>query len=313
MTCPTPDQLDRWVNEQLDPAGQAALAAHIDGCPHCQSALDQLTTDPPSAKSDADPELDRLLEQLKETLPGKAPTAADADRPVVPGYDLIEVVGRGGMGVVFRARQRGVNREVAVKLLHRGAADTEDAARFRREGEALGKLRHPHVVQVFDVGVADGRPFLVMEYVPGGPLSKFADGKPLPAQTATALVEPVARAVQHAHDNGVLHRDLKPGNILLSGGEVVGSWGGVETTVTTTPPHHPTTPKVADFGLARNIDPGESLTLTGVILGTPSYMAPEQVGGEERLTPACDVYGLGAVLYELLTGRPPFTTRTSGA
>src|SRR4051812_15920782 len=167
--CPTTDRLDRWVNERLDPTGQAAVAAHVDGCATCQAALDRLTADVQLAAPAADPEFDDLLRQLKETLPVRPAVPAEGDRPVVPGYDLLEAVGRGGMGVVFRARQRGVNREVAVKLLHRGAGTGEDAARFRREGEALGKLRHPNVVQVFDVGVADGRPYLVMEYVPGGP------------------------------------------------------------------------------------------------------------------------------------------------
>jgi WD40 repeat protein len=302
--CPSPDRLDEWVNERLDPAEQAALAAHIDGCANCQAALDRMTADTRPAAPAADPGFDAALRQLKETLPGRPAVAADGDRPLLPGYDLLEVVGRGGMGVVYRARQRGVNREVAVKLLHRGAADGEDAARFRREGEALGKLRHPNVVQVFDVGVADGRPYLVMEYVPGGPLSRRADGRPLPPADAAAVVEGVARAVQHAHDHGILHRDLKPGNILLSG--VRNQEPGITDPSSLAPDSWPLTPKVADFGLARSIDPGESVTLTGVIVGTPSYMAPEQVAGDGRLTPACDVYGLGAVLYELLTGRPPF-------
>jgi WD40 repeat protein len=199
-----------------------------------------------------------------------------------------------------------VNREVAVKLLHRGAADGDDAARFRREGEALGKLRHPNVVQVFDVGVADGRPFLVMEYVAGGPLSKQTDGKPLPPGAAAEIAEGVARAVQHAHDHGILHRDLKPGNILLQIDER-GMMSDESKHSSLTTHHSPLRPKVADFGLARRIDAGETLTQAGMVVGTPSYMAPEQVGGDERPTPACDVYGLGAVLYELLTGRPPFS------
>src|SRR5206468_2536160 len=146
-----------------------------------------------------------------------------------------------------------------------------------------------NVVQVFDVGVADGRPYLVMEYIPGGSLSKFADGHPLPAATAAALAEPVARAVHHAHEGGVLHRDLKPGNILLSPPSAVPSPPSEDTRLETAD-GGPGTPKVADFGLARSIDAGETVTLTGMILGTPNYMAPEQVAGEGHLTAACDVY-----------------------
>jgi eukaryotic-like serine/threonine-protein kinase len=299
--CPTHEQLDGWVNEQLEPLVQAELAAHVDACSKCQAELDRLTAGSP-ATARPDPEFDDLLRQLRETLPR---VAADGDRPMVPGYDLIEVVGRGGMGVVFRAWQRGVNREVAVKLLHRGAADGDEAVRFRREGEALGKLRHPNVVQVFDVGVAEGRPFLVMEFVPGGPLSKHAEGKPIAPGVAAEIVEGIGQGVQHAHEQGILHRDLKPGNILLSG--VRAQEPGVSEGSPLTPGSSPITPKIADFGLARRIDAGETLTQAGMIVGTPSYMAPEQVAGNERLTPACDVYGLGAVLYELLTGRPPFS------
>lgn len=306
MTCPSPENLTRWVNERLDPVEQAAVAAHVNGCSQCQAALDALTAEPPVEVHLPDPAQDPLLRQLKETLPGKAPAAQDANRPPVPGYDLLEVLGRGGMGVVYRARQRGLDREVAIKLLHAGVSDSDSLARFHREGEALGRLRHPNVVQVFDVGVADSRPFLVMEYVPGGTLSEHTDGKPLPPAAAAAIAAGVAQAIQHAHEHGVLHRDLKPGNILLQSRQSTVSSPQSTTFRLQTGDSGLGTPKVADFGLARPIDAGQTLTQAGMVVGTPSYMAPEQVSGTERATPACDVYGIGAVLYELLTGRPPF-------
>jgi serine/threonine-protein kinase len=211
--------------------------------------------------------------------------------PTLPGYELLDIAGRGGMGVVYRARQTGLNRIVAVKVLIAGAhAGPRELARFRAEAEAVGKLRHPNIVAVHDAGTADGIPYLTLEYVEGGNLARKAAGRPQPPAEAARLVETLARAVEAAHAAGILHRDLKPGNVLL------------------TPDG---TPKITDFGLSKRLDGDEGHTASGTILGTASYMAPEQAGGKRKnLGPATDVYALGAILYELLTGRPPFRAET---
>ncbi len=204
-------------------------------------------------------------------------------------HELLEELGRGGMGVVHRARQVPLNRIVAVKRLLKGAsASPEDMARFRAEGEAAARLSHRHIVAVHDVGSSDGQPYLVMQYVEGTTLARRLATGPLGPAEAAALLEPICRGIQHAHDRGILHRDLKPSNILIDAeGE----------------------PMVGDFGLARRIDlDGDpSLTASGAILGTPSYMAPEQAASRRgAIGPRTDVYGLGAILYQMLTGRPPF-------
>jgi serine/threonine-protein kinase len=201
-------------------------------------------------------------------------------------YDLLDEVGRGGMGVVYRGRQRSLNRIVAVKMVREAhLASPNDAARFRAEAEAAARLKHPNIVTVHEFGTIDGQAYFAMEYVPGLSLAQRLAGETLPApRDAARLIAAVARAVHHAHTQGILHRDLKPANVLLAD-------------------EHP---KVTDFGLAKRIDHAESLTKSGDVVGTPSYMAPEQATGRKELTPAADVYSLGAMLYELLTGRPPF-------
>ncbi len=204
-------------------------------------------------------------------------------------YELLEEIGRGGMGVVHRAVQPRIGRSVAVKRLLQGAsARPEDVARFRAEAEAAGRLEHPNIVTIHDVGMIRGQPYLMMQLVEGTSLAKRLVDGPLPPGEAAALLAPVCRAIQHAHDRGVLHRDLKPSNILIDAGG---------------------RPLVVDFGLAKRIDLGADadLTETGAILGTPSYMAPEQAASRRgAVGPPSDVYGLGAILYQMLTGRPPF-------
>lgn len=202
-------------------------------------------------------------------------------------YELLEELGRGGMGVVFRARQISLKREVAVKMLLRGKlATTDDEARFRREAESVAKLDHPAIVPVYEVGEHDGRLFFSMKYVAGETLSrKLSNGPLLPRETARIL-STVAKAVHYAHEQGVLHRDLKPSNIIIDqNGD----------------------PHVSDFGLARPIADAASLTRTGAVLGTPAYMAPEQAAGNRgQVGPKSDVYSLGTILYHSLTGKPPF-------
>jgi hypothetical protein len=207
-------------------------------------------------------------------------------------YEILEEIGRGGMGVVYRAHQSGVRRVVAIKMILGGEHTTAAALeRFRIEAEAAARLRHDGIVQIFDLGTESGRPYLVMEYVPGGSLKSQLDGTPWPGPQAAELVERLARIIHAAHEKQIIHRDLKPANILLSpDGQI----------------------RITDFGLAKLMDESASLTLTGEVLGTPSYMAPEQARGERKeILPATDVYALGVILYELLTGRPPFKGATA--
>jgi WD40 repeat protein len=208
----------------------------------------------------------------------------------VPGFEIEAEVGRGGWGVVYRARQTQLNRTVALKMILAGAhAGAEERARFLAEAEAIAALHHPGIVQVHELGTCDGLPYFALEYCPGGSLAGRLAGTPLPSREAAALLEQVARAVQAAHEKGIVHRDLKPANILL---DASGS------------------PLVTDFGLARRLEASGGLTQTGAVMGTPSYMAPEQARGQ-RVGPAADVYALGAILYECLTGRPPFKAATT--
>jgi tetratricopeptide (TPR) repeat protein len=270
---------------------------------------------------------DLVATNLAPTMPAdhhlRRRTFVASGRPSIPGLELMEVLGSGGMGVVFKAKQAKLDRDVAVKFLHEAhRAGTGQRDRFLHEARAVARLRHPHLVQVYEFGEAPAaggagsQPYLVLEYVPGGSLAELLRGSPQPPKEAARLVETLADAIHYAHQQGVIHRDLKPANVLLAGNPE----SGVESRDTTgdtlnlrlsTSHSLLPFPKITDFGLAK-FSTGTNLTQTGDVLGTPSYMAPEQtVGKSGVITAAVDVYGLGAILYEALTGRPPFHAETA--
>ncbi len=272
-----------------------SISSHLEVCPECEAAarrMDALT----------DPVIDRLRRAftpdprdvaVATTVEGSvvppARRRAGPSLPRVEDYEILEELGRGGTSVVYRARQSHPARVVALKVLLSGPhADAERRARFVAEADTVARLRHPNIVQIHQVGESDGLPYLALEYVNGGSLAQALVGTPWPPARAAGLIERLAHAAESAHRAGVVHRDLKPANILLA------SDG---------------TPKLTDFGLARLEE--SDLTATGAVLGTPSYMAPEQAEGKSHeVGPAADVYALGSILYELLTGRPPFRGAT---
>jgi serine/threonine-protein kinase len=223
-------------------------------------------------------------------------------------YELLEELGRGGMGVVYKARQRNPERIVALKMTLRGElASAEERARFMAEAKLAARLNDAHIVQVYDVGEHDGQVYFSMQFIEGTTLARLVADGPLPPREAARHVAAVARAVQHAHEQGIVHRDLKPSNVLLSkrGQAPISTPPSTSESKKVPVPFSECEPYVTDFGLARRVEGGESLTRTGAIVGTPSYMAPEQAEGK-RGTPASDIYSLGAILYHLLTGKPPF-------
>lgn len=280
---PPPDRLDAFGRGDLSEAEAAAIEDHLAACPSCLEWLGRGLGG------------DELIELLRVADRGSARIpAGDGPVPPIPtvgpdGYDIIGPIGRGGMGVVYRANQRGLGRTVALKQIRAGLdADAHDLARFRAEAEAAARLRHANIVQVYDVGLRDGLPYIAMELVEGESLAERLRRGPLRPREAAELVMAVAGAIRHAHGAGIVHRDLKPANILL----------GPEGT-----------PKVVDFGLAKRLDSDPGPTHTGALIGTPGYMAPEQAAGQPVGCPA-DIYALGATLYECLTGRPPFQGAT---
>ncbi len=224
-------------------------------------------------------------------VPKKPLPVAPPHWPTVPGYELLGELGRGGMGVVYKARQINLNRIVALKMILAGAhAGSVELARFRLEAEAVAQLEHPHIVQVHEIGEQSGLPYFSLEFIAGGTLDRKMGGLPQSPDRAAEVVQTLAQTMYFAHRRGVVHRDLKPANVLLTEEGV---------------------PKISDFGLAKRLDSQVIHTQSGAIMGTPSYMSPEQAEGRiGDVGPATDIYALGAILYELLTGRPPFEAKT---
>jgi eukaryotic-like serine/threonine-protein kinase len=337
--CPSTEKLRRLLAETLSTAEREGLVRHVEGCASCQEHLDRLTGIPdvemwrraerPCRGSTAEERMIRHLKRVSDwmmvpTLMMQAARSSEdlshavvrrqaegSEWPTLPGYEILGELGRGGMGVVYKARQLALGRIVALKMVLAGShAGPKNLARFRAEAAAIARLHHPNIVQIYDVGEAAGRPYFVLEFVPGGSLAEHLQGKPQPVRPAAHLVKTLARAVHAAHANGVIHRDLKPANILLQKTEGVANSDFCLLT-------SDFSPKITDFGLAKCAGgDGEALdvpgpTVTGEILGTPDYMAPEQATAPRQpVGPAADVYALGAILYELLTGQPPFTGET---
>jgi WD40 repeat protein/serine/threonine protein kinase len=338
--CPSRHELERLLDEQLTDADFRAVSLHVSECPDCQSALEHLTADTevsgvclslarPST-GPAEPETLFLARLKQSPLDGRPDGAAGRLRqpgaapPGVPGYEVVRELGRGGMGVVYQARQRGLNRSVALKMILAGPhAGEKNLARFRQEAEAVARLHHPNIVQVYEIGEAAGVKYIALEYVEGGNLGQHLHGDPQPVEPTVRLIETLARTVHFAHQRDIVHRDLKPANVLLQL-QIADCRLQIERQdargVDRGARHDPQSaicnlqsaiPKITDFGLAKRLDaPGDG-SHSGEVVGTPSYMAPEQAGGRNHLVgPATDVYALGAILYEMLTGRPPFKGAT---
>ena len=313
IACPSDEQLVMLLEERLGAVELSDVVLHLESCTDCQALLEHLTDDhltdgggrsslsgvqgllaPGSRVAFDDPEAGRSHARDSAIggcrRPGRR-RAAGERWPAVAGYDIEEQLGSGGMGVVYRARHRRLNRQVALKMIRAGSQGRpEHIARFRIEAEAVARLHHPNIVQIYDVGEAGGLPYFALELLEGGSLEARVAGTPQPERQAAALLATLAGAIHAAHGAGIVHRDLKSSNVLFTADGV---------------------PKVTDFGLAKRLDEEDNQTTTGQVLGSPSFMAPEQARGENRTVgPAADVYALGAIFYEMLTGRPPFKGTT---
>lgn len=296
--CPTDAELTDFHLGNLPPDRLEAVTSHVEACARCERWLEELdgVTDDALLAVRAMPGRTEYLTNQANQSALRSNVSPPLTGTRVGDYEVLEEIGRGGMGAVYKARHARLRRTVALKVLSRGEfAGAEDRQRFLAEAEAIARLRHPNIVQIHEVGEwqsAGGAtlPFLALEYVEGGNLTRHTGNRPQPASLAAAWVTTLARAVQHAHDHGVIHRDLKPSNVLLTGDGQL---------------------KLCDFGVAKLFAGPDLQTRTGLLIGTPEYMAPEQAGSAQHVGPAADVWALGAILYSLLTGHPPFTAPDS--
>jgi WD40 repeat protein len=303
LACLSNENLTRFVQGALREQERIQAGEHILVCTECAQRLDALVSSDPllaSLPTQAslpldDPLVPSLVSALLKSPPSGWDTTIADDKPpkpgampTIPGYEILEILGQGGQSVVYRAVQTKLGRLVALKTVS-GGSSAADRMRFQREAEAVAQLKHPNIVQIHDIGEHEGHLFLALEYVAGGTLAHRLAGTPQPPTQAAELIHTLARTVHAVHVHGIVHRDLKPGNILLTTEGV---------------------PKVVDFGLAKRSETDSHLTHSGVLIGTPAYMAPEQASAQGKdVGPAADIYALGAILYEMLTGRPPFTGR----
>ncbi len=312
--CPSTNRLTALMREELSDREAAEIEDHLDRCSRCRARLHELPdwalSEPVCPAGSVEVVLPSSIQRLAARQPasilsgprGSPYPVCPQPLPIpdrIPEFDQIRKVGQGGMGTVYRAVQDGLDRAVALKVLHEASsADGYGLRRFRREVQALARIRHPNVVQIHDIGAFEGRPFLVMEWIEGGDLGARLREGPLAVTEAIKILVPLARALQAAHDLGIVHRDLKPGNVLLAVDEAGG--------------HRPQ-PKLVDFGLARLVGEAPGQTTRGTALGTPGFMAPEQTGlmGDVPQGPAVDIYAMGALLYTMLIGRPPFAGSTA--
>jgi eukaryotic-like serine/threonine-protein kinase len=329
----TTDELRALSLGRLTDAELAHLSAHLGDCAECCRRIDQLAaTDPLVARLQqgaAEGEVTLVSSaqrrsavgalsrghSTRATGPRTGPEAESVIRPApkqIGDYEILAEAGRGGMGVVYKARHRGLQRLAAVKMVLSGEfASPAQEVRFRLEAELAARVQHPNIVHVYEIGSYEGRPFLALEWIDGGSLANRLDGDPWSPLEAASLVETLARAIHVAHTEGVVHRDLKPANVLLQQDErakmkVEGISSGTEFI-----PHLSSRifPKITDFGLAQGTEGSLTLTQSGILVGTPGYMAPEQAGGSERravVGPAADIHALGVILYQLITGQMPF-------
>jgi tetratricopeptide (TPR) repeat protein len=336
VNCVAEAELRAFQRGEVPDSVATLITGHLETCPDCAALADRL-----------DAEVEPCVVHLRAAVAGPAaerttvvdargtarptgggpetvtaennssvqPVAESFPRPF-GGYELVSELGRGGMGVVYLARQRWPARTVALKVILAGVhAGSERRARFLAEADVIGRLQHPHIVQIYEAGEHDGQLWLSLEYVAGGSLARCLSGRPQDPAASAALLQKLARAIHYAHESGVVHRDLKPANILLQRAEDRGQRtedkgqraedGAKRDRLSSV-----LCPKITDFGLAKQDE--VQLTASSVMLGTPAYMAPEQAAGDNRrVGPPADVYALGAILYEMLTGRPPF--RGNGA
>jgi len=298
-SCPSREVLEQFLDGRIEPSTGDRVSLHVNECPTCLAALETLThydhyaTEPPAGTPAQDRPSPQFLNRLKAAGSGAAPPKAPPRAPTIPGYEIQDELGRGGAGIVYKARQVSLDRTVALKVMLGGEhVPAVELARFRAEALAAGKLSHPGIVRVYEVGQwvpaagARALPYVSLEYVAGGSWERALARTPQPPRAAAEAIAHLATAVHAAHREAIVHRDIKPANVLIDA-----ATGAL---------------KIADFGLAKQLQLDSGLTATGAIMGTPSYMAPEQARGDRAVDVRTDVYGLGAVLYELLTGRPPF-------